>query len=67
MFFCDECRRKNQWPESFMKSEGRCEICKTHSVCNDVPSRLLPIPGKTMEETREIDAKIDNLFESRKD
>jgi len=32
-------------------------------VCFDIPSRLLPIPGKTMEETREIEAEIDRNYQ----
>lgn len=66
MFFCEECRAKNKWPEGFMKSQGPCEICGEVAICNHIPSRHLPIPGKTMEETREIDAKIDQKF-NRKD
>jgi len=63
MFFCEPCRVKNGWPESLMKSHGTCEICGEVKVCFDIPSRLLPIPGKTMEETREIEAEIDRNYQ----
>jgi hypothetical protein len=47
MFFCEECRKKNDWPTSlgypFMGvSYGRCEICKKTDECHDVPSSRLP-------------------------
>ena len=44
MFFCDKCAEKRDWPESFSKSYGKCEICDNVTVCSDVPSRYLPIP-----------------------
>lgn len=44
MFFCEPCRKKKDWPESMGRSAGRCEVCKVHSVCHDVPSKLLPKP-----------------------
>lgn len=42
MFYCDPCRTRNKWPESFAQSAGRCEICAERAICNDIPSRLLP-------------------------
>lgn len=42
MFFCDNCARKYQWPESYSKSLGPCEVCKRTGLCNDVPSYALP-------------------------
>ncbi len=44
MFYCEKCRKKNDWPESFCKSVGPCELCKTHAVCNDIPCSRLPVP-----------------------
>ena len=44
MFYCDDCRVKNEWPEGLVKSMGPCEICGKTRVCNDVASRLLPLP-----------------------
>lgn len=47
MFFCDECRKKKNWPESFLKSKGPCEVCGEVRVCNDVKSSFLPLPTKS--------------------
>jgi len=44
VFYCDECRKAKDWPESIGKSVGKCEMCEKKAVCNDVPSRLLPLP-----------------------
>lgn len=41
MFYCEECRAKNDWPESFFKSRGPCEMCHKTATCNDVPSKFL--------------------------
>jgi predicted ATP-dependent serine protease len=38
MFFCEPCRVKNEWPESTLKSFGRCEECGHKTRCHDVPS-----------------------------
>lgn len=44
MFFCELCRTKNGWPQSYGGSYGRCEVCGVTNDCYDVPSKLLPIP-----------------------
>ena len=46
MFFCDRCAKRRDWPTSFMKSEGPCEVCGKIRICNDIPSRHLPLPKK---------------------
>lgn len=46
MFYCDECATRNAWPHpTLFRSRGDCEVCETRQVCNDMPSRLLPIPA----------------------
>ncbi len=42
MFYCDPCAQKNNWPESFSRSFGKCEVCGERAPCYDTPSRLLP-------------------------
>jgi len=42
MFYCEPCEKKYNWPNSFMKSRGKCEMCDNVGVCNDVPSKYLP-------------------------
>lgn len=42
MFYCEECARKHDWPESIMKSLGPCEMCERVRPCNNVPSTRLP-------------------------
>lgn len=51
MFFCGPCQRKYDWPESMCKSAGRCEVCKVYSVCNEVPSKFLPVPEEPNKKT----------------
>lgn len=46
MFYCDDCRKKHDWPEGIGKSVGRCEMCEKKAVCNDVPCKYLPEPKK---------------------
>jgi len=42
MFYCEECRKKNKWPEGFAVSRGPCEMCGKTATCHDVPSCALP-------------------------
>ena len=42
VFYCDECRDKNEWPSAFMQSYGKCEICDITGQCHDTPSHNLP-------------------------
>lgn len=42
MFYCDDCRETQGWPEGFFKSHGPCEVCGRKEICNEVPSPLLP-------------------------
>jgi len=44
MFYCEKCKVKNEWPEGFMKSFGRCECCGKSADCYDVASSRLPLP-----------------------
>lgn len=44
MFYCEPCRVKKDWPESFSQSFGRCEICEKPAVCYDKASKFLPLP-----------------------
>lgn len=43
MFYCAECAKKNNWPESFGQSYGSCEVCKKAALCNDVSASDLPL------------------------
>ncbi len=44
MFYCDNCANKYEYPETLSKSYGSCEVCREQAICNDRPSRLLPMP-----------------------
>jgi hypothetical protein len=46
MFFCEECRVKNNWPGIIEASYGPCEVCGKTAECYDVPSSRLPEPKK---------------------
>ena len=53
MFYCEECRKARNWPESYSQSRGPCELCKKLTVCYDRPSSSLPnihVPSPTIEE-----------------
>lgn len=51
MFYCKDCQKMNNWPESWCRSYGQCEICKKAADCNDVPSSCLPVtPLSSPEE-----------------
>lgn len=49
MFYCEDCRKKNDWPESFTRSHGGCEMCGIVGLCYDVPSSQLPTKTKIKE------------------
>lgn len=44
MFYCTKCAKKNNWPEGFFKSIGKCEVCNQIAPCNEKPASMLPIP-----------------------
>ena len=44
MFYCNDCAKKNEWSETGMKSNGRCECCGESAVCNERSSSMLPLP-----------------------
>lgn len=43
MFYCNPCAKENDWPETITCSFGPCEVCGNSSICNEMPSKLLPI------------------------
>jgi hypothetical protein len=51
MFYCEQCRVKKEWPESFSHSYGGCELCGSIGICYDRPSRSLPPPKQTQQPT----------------
>lgn len=50
MFFCEECKQRNNWPGIWAFSYGNCEVCGTRASCYDVPSKHLPIPKPKVEK-----------------
>ena len=63
MLYCEECRIKRCWPEGFLSSNGRCELCGETRTCHDRPSRTLPPPPKpesamSMEVRRIAQARL---------
>ena len=57
MFYCDTCKDQKDWPMSFSKSHGKCEICGNLAVCNDIPSKYLP-PSKDTSIFNELDYAV---------
>jgi hypothetical protein len=43
MFYCEKCRKKKNWPSSFFKSLGPCEICNKTAICYNMESGDLPL------------------------
>jgi hypothetical protein len=58
MFYCDACRKRNEWPEGYMFSRGKCEVCGNVADCHDVPSRALPMPKTRGAELRNSDVRV---------
>lgn len=50
MFYCEDCRIKNQWPTGFAMSHGPCEVCGKVSICYDVYHGHLPVREPEPEE-----------------
>lgn len=50
MFYCEQCREKNGWPEGWVLSRGNCECCNDYAVCHDTPSSMLPTPKQDKEK-----------------
>lgn len=50
MFYCNECAKPRNWPETMFKSKGKCEVCGTLAVCNERQSSKLPIPPRDLFE-----------------
>lgn len=44
MFYCEPCRVQMDWPDSFVRSYGPCELCRKSALCYDRPSSSLPDP-----------------------
>ena len=62
MFFCNECAIENDWTNGIMKSSGKCEVCKKHAICWDVPSKYLkPVKRDEAQELNKsnLDKSID--------
>lgn len=53
MFYCDKCKEKKGWPESWAKSYGKCEICDEVALCNDVPSSHLREISKEKQQVKD--------------
>ena len=44
MFYCNDCAKKYEYPETLFKSVGKCECCGEKKVCNEMKSSELPKP-----------------------
>jgi hypothetical protein len=60
MFFCEDCRAKNNWPDGLIQQE-RCEKCGKNKLCYDVPSvMLIPEQDRTIEQTTILKMVMDS-------
>lgn len=61
MFYCELCQLDNDWPGSYFRSYGTCEVCGVVTSCNDTPSAALPparwelFDTKTGEKIKDIE------------
>lgn len=53
MFYCEKCRKKNEWPEGFRQSYGPCEICGKTKECYDIPSQYLTVSKPKQKKNAE--------------
>lgn len=60
MFYCEDCRQNNNWPESMSKSTGRCEECGDLHICYDTPSAVLRDIEQDRREERERHRDIEH-------
>ena len=60
MFYCNTCKDIYNYPESFVLSYGKCEMCGETSECYDVPSSALP-KRESSEEEVDIQATLDTV------
>lgn len=54
MFYCNKCADYFNYPISFFKSYGKCELCGKVNNCNDVPSSELPKSNTDNIEDKEV-------------
>lgn len=51
MFYCDACRQEHGYPETFMRSRGKCEVCDNICLCYEGK----PNPQvKSLDEYRDV-------------
>jgi hypothetical protein len=58
MFYCEECRRKRDWPQAFTTSFGKCECCGLTNICYELPSSLLPEPKEPNPSVNMVHKKV---------
>lgn len=64
MFYCEDCRKRNDWPDSLSLSRGQCEACGKTAHCYDRPSSTLPMPKRgEMTTVREAAKNILDLLD----
>lgn len=47
MFYCNKCRKDNNWPDTVIGAYVECEVCGKVDYCNDnynLSSRSLTLP-----------------------
>jgi len=53
MFYCEECRERNDWPESSVRSTGPCGNCGEYRLCHDGRDRRREKTMELMEWTED--------------
>ena len=63
MFYCEQCRAKNNWPYSIVRIET-CERCGSTEECYDTPSvMLIPDKDRTVEQKLVLKAVLNAFRE----
>lgn len=66
MFYCNPCAEKRGWPQVMARSRGKCEECGKIEICNDHPSKDLPVAQFDMDSIEPGDhLKFDVSIERR--
>lgn len=61
MFYCGECMKKSEYPESMHKSYGVCELCGKTATCNDISSKFLSMHIQNASLLRRRKQLLDDI------
>ena len=63
MFYCKECRKKNNYPVVSFKSLERCDCCDDYTLCYNAHEKYIEMCKDSPEESPEEDEVIKQVNE----